>query len=1010
MGKLGGSKKVKVSYGSKNGSTAKREVRKLSRKVDQLEREREIYMKHYGGLSFEARDIIDSVGLHDPNFGLDDICEDEDDVDFSYPNDLNGMPIFPPGEEALLQSHEGREYEEILTSLLANRNRSSDTRTRTDRVQKQVDSWAAQIPELSRAYLSFLANGLPSNDANEPSWSIRTVGFESHEERDIFHHQSSTSINVSLARHGLIGSSPDHPTLAFPLHFLHSFRQIRRVCPRYGIDSLARSVQHVHYLPGGTALDDQLRTAYDAYLAILRHVKTLSLDALGRNNEASRTLTTCPSCTYKLRDEPPLHPSMLIAMDGNNSLKLIDTEYKSGKPRTDHRTLPDHRWLEDSHVDLFKDEVAKSRSKSKSKSANSTSSSKEEDGGIAWLEVVENDELAPCLDTCVDRWRNAGPEARKKMCALFAVAGIFLAVCRHGHLLVVCDMVRSGELMKYPLAITDALLHMYGDDLALGYDIMCAFHKTLQRSELLSSDIQKSRLVGVVPAFHGHAHNRKCQCQWHPQYIPGVGIEDFEGCERTFSLSNNLASTTRLATPFHRRQAILEHFDFNDDDKHALSGNFIYQNYREALERLQEDEPLFEDACRKYGLSPMACEAFLIKEKEYFATAVEESVEMTQILDYVEALIKWWKAEKVSRDAHDKFLTLPRNRHQMSGKQVRQVEARNRTTFERAKIINEELHTLEDDIGIPERWTSECTEYSEARKKLVNRRYRQALETLEKLVVQRLFELTKLNMSGVGYKQREKISKALRARAEAIRKALETYNELATQVTPPRPTLTFNQIIEMVSVADFDLLKDTQRNISQFIWAKEEHREAMRLHFRIRRAKEEIHRLNVEMKRLITFLIDDHADYHHAIKATQSTDPELAAELSRQQLYRVTVHTRIVQRLAQTSAFEGFTGEFLPRLQKWVLIKLFTGSLLPGERLSRNSTITDNAPLPPWCDIIGLVRAGEAYHEVPRRELTANEAAGLDEEHVEREAESDGLITFMQGLTVNQGSELEPEV
>ena len=65
---------------------------------------------------------------------------------------------------------------------------------------------------------------------------------------------------------------------------------------------------------------------------------------------------------------------------------------------------------------------------------------------IAWLNVVEHDDLAKCLNACVDRWRNAGPEARKKMFALFAIAGIFLAVCRHGHVLVICDMIRSGEL------------------------------------------------------------------------------------------------------------------------------------------------------------------------------------------------------------------------------------------------------------------------------------------------------------------------------------------------------------------------------------------------------------------------------------------------------------------------------------------------------------------------------------------------------------------------------------
>lgn len=58
----------------------------------------------------------------------------------------------------------------------------------------------------------------------------------------------------------------------------------------------------------------------------------------------------------------------------------------------------------------------------------------------------DDSDLSQKVADCVKRWRNAGPEARKKMFALFAVAGIFLVVCRHGHVLVMCDMIRSGEL------------------------------------------------------------------------------------------------------------------------------------------------------------------------------------------------------------------------------------------------------------------------------------------------------------------------------------------------------------------------------------------------------------------------------------------------------------------------------------------------------------------------------------------------------------------------------------
>ncbi|KAJ6591445.1 hypothetical protein B0H10DRAFT_1829953 [Mycena sp. CBHHK59/15] len=172
----------------------------------------------------------------------------------------------------------------------------------------------------------------------------------------------------------------------------------------------------------------------------------------------------------------------------------------------------------------------------------------------------------------------AGPEARKKMFTLFAVAGIFIAVCCHGHVLVMCDMICSGELMKYLLAIVTKLFELYGTDIGLSYDIMCVFFKTLLQSSLGHKTVAL-RLQGVVPMFHRHTHNRSCQIGWHPMYVEGVGLEDFEECERTFCLSNNLTSCTRLTTPFHWQQQIDEHFYFHDLDKHTASGKFSIPKY-----------------------------------------------------------------------------------------------------------------------------------------------------------------------------------------------------------------------------------------------------------------------------------------------------------------------------------------------------------------------------------------------------------------------------------------------
>jgi hypothetical protein len=125
--------------------------------------------------------------------------------------------------------------------------------------------------------------------------------------------------------------------------------------------------------------------------------------------------------------------------------------------------------------------------------------------------------------------------------------------------------------MKYPLAITDRLIDTYGSHIALGYDIMCAFNVTLACSSI-GDKARDAGLFGVVPSFHGYAHNHGCQLDWHPLYNEGIGLEDFEECERTFSKSNELAVVTRFSTQYHRHQEINEFLFHHDLDKYMTSG------------------------------------------------------------------------------------------------------------------------------------------------------------------------------------------------------------------------------------------------------------------------------------------------------------------------------------------------------------------------------------------------------------------------------------------------------
>ncbi|KAG1726443.1 uncharacterized protein EDB91DRAFT_1061631 [Suillus paluster] len=110
--------------------------------------------------------------------------------------------------------------------------------------------------------------------------------------------------------------------------------------------------------------------------------------------------------------------------------------------------------------------------------------------------------------------------------------------------------------MKYQITSLNKLMEVFRKNILYNYDIKCAFEKILLHSLL----VNHINLQGVVPAFHGHAHNHLCQVQHHSKYKVGAGKEDFETCKHVFSESNALASETWNTTEFHHHQALDEHF------------------------------------------------------------------------------------------------------------------------------------------------------------------------------------------------------------------------------------------------------------------------------------------------------------------------------------------------------------------------------------------------------------------------------------------------------------------
>ena len=150
-----------------------------------------------------------------------------------------------------------------------------------------------------------------------------------------------------------------------------------------------------------------------------------------------------------------------------------------------------------------------------------------------------------------------------------------------------------------------------------------------------------------------------------------------------------------------------------------------------------------------------------------------------------------------------------------------------------------------------------------------------------------------------------------------------------------------------VTVADFDLLCDTRQDVRTLEWAQAANHEGMVMYFGIKRAKEEICHLNVEICQLLTFLYDDYVDHYWAVTKHIITNPPLASEISIQWSYQERIHEAIVKRLIQTSRLPGFSG-----------------NIFHGQRIGRDPALNKNVPLPSWVtQLLGTITTEIEYDE-----------------------------------------------
>ena len=214
-------------------------------------------------------------------------------------------------------------------------------------------------------------------------------------------------------------------------------------------------------------------------------------------------------------------------------------------------------------------------------------------------------------------------------------------------------------------------------------------------------------------------------------------------------------------------------------------------------------------------------------------------------------------------------------------KSTRKCEARRRYVMKEEERLEIEIGELELLMDINQRWTPATPQYAEAVKYLKERTYHRALEKLQKLVILRLFELHKLNLSRTGkhclldpvgiltretgYKMRTHLAKSLQTRCKAIKKAVDAYNAAAAALTPPRPPVDWSRVSHYGFLEEFHLLQDTRNDIRTKQWSLPHIRNLMKLRQRVVRAGEELQRCTVELRRLHTSIRDEQALFRRVL-------------------------------------------------------------------------------------------------------------------------------------------------
>ncbi|KAE9393774.1 hypothetical protein BT96DRAFT_1050171 [Gymnopus androsaceus JB14] len=321
------------------------------------------------------------------------------------------------------------------------------------------------------------------------------------------------------------------------------------------------------------------------------------------------------------------------------------------------------------------------------------------------------------------------------------------------------------------------------------YDVHCKLLKTVKCSPLRSL-AKWCRYLPVIGTMHSYTHEQKAQLLFLMLYIVGTRIEDGEACECYFAVTNALAGITCHQSIFHCCQAIAEFvYHHNNFKTYANSSLFIYNNDKQVLGILQGRHAVAKGMKEAGIVTSDTFYGWLTEEGEHLCSLQKVLDRETLEMEYFQKLEGLYTCVSHLKEATIKALPWKRGVGMRSRMSV--------SLLLTARCWSGSWRSM----SIVERAQKWC-----ATKKVREAAYCKALDKLERLLVSRIFEMTRLNVAGTGYKMWKHIINALKLRLKTIQSAITAYNEAVIALSPPCCHVSWEYAIEYSYLMEFNIL------------------------------------------------------------------------------------------------------------------------------------------------------------------------------------------------------------